>query len=97
MVKYPEEVAPQGAQYSVIVHQRECPCGEGNNRFAEFKGGCRVDVYPATPPEAGGFGPAVGYIQPPPEVSAVWDELCMCIVPCSSCPYDEPVDRSITD
>lgn len=74
MVKYPEEVAPQGTQYSVIVHQRDCPCGEGNNRFAEFKDGCRVDVYPGTPPQAGGFGPAVGYIQSPPKVSMLTAE-----------------------
>lgn len=74
MVRYLEEVAPQGAQYSVIVHQRDCPCGDGNNRFAEFKDGCRVDVYPGTPPQAGGFGPAVGYIQSPPKAGMLTAE-----------------------
>ncbi len=36
----------------------------------------------------------------PRDLNAEWEDHwldCDCLTPCLTCPYDEPVDRSITD
>ena len=86
-------------RYSVWVHARDCECGYPRGQVSE---GCRVDVYPLTPPEAGGFGPAVGYIKPLPQPDTIpAAELAgeCCGYYCLGCPFmDEDEDvRSITD
>lgn len=81
-------------RYSVWVHARDCECGYQRGPVSL---GCRVDVYPLTPPEAGGFGPAVGYIQVPDNEPEDEDLGPCCGYWCLNCPYAEDFDRSITD
>lgn len=44
----------------IVVHSRDCPCGFPLGEMVE---GCQVVTYTMTPPAAGGFGAAIGYIK----------------------------------